>query len=54
LVEERKKDPTHAVYEPRVIAKDSILTASPSQLEMLLQRIVLVKDPVVEEKFKSG
>ena len=42
----------HATYEPRIITKQSILTASPSELEMLLQHVVLVKDPVVPEKFK--
>ena len=52
MVEESKKDPMHAVYEPRVITKESILTASASQMEMLLQHVVLVKDPVVQDKFK--
>ena len=42
----------HAAYMPRVITKESLLSASPSQLEMLLQHVVLVKDPAVPEKFK--
>lgn len=42
----------HAAYEPRIVTKEAILTASPSQLEMLLQHVVLVKNPEVQEKFK--
>jgi hypothetical protein len=52
MVEESKKDPMYAAYAPRVITKESILTASPSQLEMLLQHVILVKDPVVDKKFR--
>jgi hypothetical protein len=51
-VEESKNDAMHAAYMPRVITKESLLSASPSQLEMLLQHVVLVKDPAVPEKFK--
>jgi len=52
LVEESKKDPMYAAYHPRVITKGSILTVSPSELEMLAPHVVLVKDPTVLEKFK--
>jgi hypothetical protein len=52
LVEESKKDPMYAAYEPCVITKESILTASPSHLELLAPHVVLIKDPVVSEKFK--
>jgi hypothetical protein len=52
LVEESKKDPMYAAYGPRVITKESLLTASPSQLEMLAPHVVLVKDPTVSEKLK--
>jgi hypothetical protein len=52
MVEESKKDPMHSLYQPRVITKESILTASPSQLEMLLPHVVLIKDPIVPAKFK--
>lgn len=52
MVEESKNDPMYAAYQPRIITKEAILTASPSQMEMLLQHVVLVKDPVVLEKFK--
>jgi hypothetical protein len=52
MVEESKNDLMYAAYQPRIITKEAILTASPSQMEMLLQHVVLVKDPVVLEKFK--
>jgi hypothetical protein len=52
MIEESKSDMMHAAYMPRVITKESILSASPPQLEMLLQHVVLVKDPAVPEKFK--
>ena len=52
MVEESKKDPVYAAYAPCIITKESILTASPSQLEVLLQHIILVKGPVVHKKFK--
>ena len=42
----------HAAYMPRIITKESLLSTSPSQLEMLLQHVVLVKDPMVPKKFK--
>jgi hypothetical protein len=52
MVEESKNDTMHAAYMPCIITKESILSASPSQLEMLLQHVVLVKDPAVPKKFK--
>jgi hypothetical protein len=52
MVEKSKKDKMHAAYTPRLITKESILSASPSQLEMLLQHVILVKDPAVPQKFK--
>jgi hypothetical protein len=52
MIEESRNDMMHAAYMPRVITKESILSASPPQLERLLQHVVLVKDPTVPEKFK--
>ena len=52
MVEESKNDAMHTVYMPRVVTKESLLSASPSQLEMLLQHVVLVKDPAVPKKYK--
>ena len=52
MVEESKNDPMYAAYQPHIITKEAILTASPAQMEMLLQGVVLVKDPIVLEKFK--
>lgn len=42
----------YSAYKPRAITKESILSASPSQLEMLLQHVVLVKDSIVPKKFQ--
>ena len=42
----------HAAYMPRTITKESLLSASPAELEMLLQHVVLVKDWAVPKKFK--
>ena len=52
MVEESKNDVMHAVYMLRVITKESLLSASPPQLEVLLQHVVLVKDPAVPKKYK--
>lgn len=51
MAADSKKDPMYGVYGPRVIAKDSLLTASRAELEMLLPHVVLVKDPVVPAMF---
>jgi hypothetical protein len=52
MVEESKNNTMHTAHMPRVITKESLLSASPSQLELLLQHVILVKDPAVPEKFK--
>lgn len=40
------------VHAPRVISKDSLLTASQAELELLLPHVVLVKDAAVPSMFK--
>ncbi|KAF8295391.1 hypothetical protein DL93DRAFT_2173908, partial [Clavulina sp. PMI_390] len=52
LVEASKNDPSYAMYQPRMVTKEALLAASQDEMGQLLPNVVLVKDPVVPDRFK--